>query len=59
MARPTGASFFAILAPNSTSTENPEARPGRKMGHVCLMADSVEEALEGIEKLKAELTKKV
>ena len=29
-----------------------EARPGRKMGHVCLMADTVEEALAGIEALK-------
>jgi len=32
-----------------------EARPGRKMGHVCLMADTIDEALEGIEKIKAAL----
>ncbi|MFM8717881.1 MAG: 5-(carboxyamino)imidazole ribonucleotide synthase, partial [Spartobacteria bacterium] len=35
-----------------------EARPGRKMGHVCLMADTVEEALAGIEKLKAAVSPK-
>ncbi len=32
-----------------------EARPGRKMGHVCVMADSVDEALAAVEKLKARL----
>ena len=35
-----------------------EARPGRKMGHVCLMADTVEEALAGIKKLQAAVTRK-
>ena len=34
-----------------------EARPGRKMGHVCLMAETVEKALEEIKKLQAALTK--
>ena len=29
-----------------------EARPGRKMGHVCLMAETIDEALAGIQKLK-------
>jgi 5-(carboxyamino)imidazole ribonucleotide synthase len=29
-----------------------EARPGRKMGHVCLMAETIEEALAGIQKLQ-------
>ena len=32
-----------------------EARPGRKMGHVCLMADTVEEALAGIEEIRKKL----
>jgi len=32
-----------------------EARPGRKMGHVCVLADSVEEALEAVEKIKSRL----
>lgn len=32
-----------------------EARPGRKMGHVCLMAETVEEALAGIKKIQAAL----
>ncbi len=32
-----------------------EARPGRKMGHVCVLADSVEEALEALEKIKGRL----
>jgi 5-(carboxyamino)imidazole ribonucleotide synthase len=35
-----------------------EARPGRKMGHACLMAETVEEALEGIKTIRAALTKK-
>jgi len=35
-----------------------EARPGRKMGHVCLMAETVEEALEGINAIRAALAKK-
>jgi 5-(carboxyamino)imidazole ribonucleotide synthase len=29
-----------------------EPRPGRKMGHVCLMAETVEEALAGIKRLQ-------
>jgi len=33
-----------------------EARPGRKMGHVCVLADSVEEALEAVEKMRGRLT---
>lgn len=33
-----------------------EARPGRKMGHVCLLADSVEEALDAVENLRGRLT---
>lgn len=32
-----------------------EARPGRKMGHVCVLADSVEEALRSIKAMKAGL----
>jgi 5-(carboxyamino)imidazole ribonucleotide synthase len=36
-----------------------EARPGRKMGHVCLMAETVEEALEGIKKLQAAVSREV
>ena len=32
-----------------------EARPGRKMGHVCVMADSTAEALAVIEKIRAGL----
>ncbi|MFZ4775170.1 MAG: 5-(carboxyamino)imidazole ribonucleotide synthase [Terrimicrobiaceae bacterium] len=32
-----------------------EARPGRKMGHVCVMADTVEDALAAIEALKKKL----
>jgi 5-(carboxyamino)imidazole ribonucleotide synthase len=32
-----------------------EARPGRKMGHVCLMAETIEEALAGIKNLQAGL----
>jgi 5-(carboxyamino)imidazole ribonucleotide synthase len=32
-----------------------EARPGRKMGHVCVMADSTPEALAVIEKIRAGL----
>ena len=32
-----------------------EARPGRKMGHVCVMADSTTEALAVIEKIRAGL----
>lgn len=35
-----------------------EARQGRKMGHVCLMAETVEEALAGIEKLQAAVSRK-
>jgi 5-(carboxyamino)imidazole ribonucleotide synthase len=35
-----------------------EARPGRKMGHVCLMAETVEEALAGIKKLQAAVSGK-
>ena len=36
-----------------------EARPGRKMGHVCVMAETVEDALVGIRKIKAGLSPKV
>ena len=32
-----------------------EARPGRKMGHVCVLADSTAEALAVIEKIRAAL----
>ncbi len=32
-----------------------EARPGRKMGHVCVLADSVRDALDSIERMKTEL----
>ncbi len=32
-----------------------EARPGRKMGHVCVLADSTAEALASIERMRAEL----
>jgi len=32
-----------------------EARPGRKMGHVCVMARSVDEALEAVEKMRRHL----
>ena len=35
-----------------------EARHGRKMGHVCLMAETIEEALAGIEKLKTTVSPK-
>lgn len=31
------------------------ARPGRKMGHVCVLADSTEEALAALEKMRADL----
>ncbi len=33
-----------------------EARPGRKMGHICLMADSTTDALARIEAIKRDLT---
>ena len=33
-----------------------EARPGRKMGHVCVMADSTEQAIREIETMKQRLT---
>ena len=33
-----------------------EARPGRKMGHVCVMADSTEQAIREIEMMKLRLT---
>jgi 5-(carboxyamino)imidazole ribonucleotide synthase len=33
-----------------------EARPGRKMGHVCVMAESTEQAIREIEKMKQRLT---
>jgi 5-(carboxyamino)imidazole ribonucleotide synthase len=36
-----------------------EARPGRKMGHVCVMAETVEDALVGIKKIQAGLSPKV
>jgi 5-(carboxyamino)imidazole ribonucleotide synthase len=32
-----------------------EPRPGRKMGHVCVMAGTVEEALAAIEHMRAGL----
>lgn len=35
-----------------------EARPGRKMGHVCLMAETIDEALAGIQKLQVALSPK-
>jgi 5-(carboxyamino)imidazole ribonucleotide synthase len=35
-----------------------EARPARKMGHVCLIAETIEEALAGIEKLKTTVSPK-
>jgi 5-(carboxyamino)imidazole ribonucleotide synthase len=35
-----------------------EARPGRKMGHVCLMAETVEEALAGIKNLQTAVSRK-
>ena len=35
-----------------------EARPGRKMGHVCLMAETVEDALAGIKKIQKVLLSK-
>lgn len=34
-----------------------EARPGRKMGHVCLTAETTEEALLGIQKLQAAMSR--
>lgn len=34
-----------------------EARPGRKMGHICLMADSTTDALARIESIKRDLTR--
>ena len=34
-----------------------EARPGRKMGHVCLKAETTEEALLGIQKLQAAMSR--
>jgi len=34
-----------------------EARPGRKMGHVCLMAETIEEALAGVKALQAAVSK--
>lgn len=36
-----------------------EARPGRKMGHVCLMAETVEDALAGIKKIQTALLQRV
>jgi 5-(carboxyamino)imidazole ribonucleotide synthase len=33
-----------------------EARPGRKMGHVCVMAESTEQAIREIETMKQRLT---
>lgn len=33
-----------------------EARPGRKMGHICLMADTTTEALERIEAIRSRLS---
>ena len=35
-----------------------EARPGRKMGHVCLTAETTEEALSGIQKLQAAVSRR-
>jgi 5-(carboxyamino)imidazole ribonucleotide synthase len=29
-----------------------EARPGRKMGHVCVMAESTEDAIQIIDRMK-------
>jgi 5-(carboxyamino)imidazole ribonucleotide synthase len=34
-----------------------KARPGRKMGHVCLTAETTEEALLGIKKLQAAMSR--
>ncbi|HVE15319.1 MAG TPA: 5-(carboxyamino)imidazole ribonucleotide synthase [Chthoniobacterales bacterium] len=33
-----------------------EARPGRKMGHLCVLADSVDQALARVEEIKARLS---
>ena len=35
-----------------------EARPGRKMGHVCLMAETIDEALAAIKKLQTAVSPK-
>jgi 5-(carboxyamino)imidazole ribonucleotide synthase len=34
-----------------------EARPGRKMGHVCVLADSTEAAIREIQEMKQKLTR--